>query len=162
LVGGVIAAWIGAGYLKHIPKTRMMGVIAVLLLATAALLAGETLLHGLAWSALVADSHWRLPAAVCAGLLVGAISSMLGVDAGAVRCAAAWAGGRARGGGCQGWVQKRTAQVILTHFRGRSWLAPQHPSRHGVELFQQCGVARVRRGDDGDVERAVGADRAGR
>jgi uncharacterized membrane protein YfcA len=34
LIGGVIAAWIGAGYLKRIPKARMMSVIAVLLLAT--------------------------------------------------------------------------------------------------------------------------------
>jgi uncharacterized protein len=82
LVGGVIAAWIGAGYLKRIPKTRMMGVISVLLLATAALLAGETLLHGVAWSALAAESQWRLPAALCVGLLVGAISSMLGVAGG--------------------------------------------------------------------------------
>ena len=80
--GGVLAAWIGAGYLKRIPKTRMMGVIAVLLLATAALLAGETLLHGVVWSALAADSQWRLPAAVCAGLFVGAISSLLGVAGG--------------------------------------------------------------------------------
>jgi uncharacterized membrane protein YfcA len=60
----------------------MMGVISILLLATAALLAGETLLHGVAWSALAADSQWRLPAAVCAGLLVGAISSLLGVAGG--------------------------------------------------------------------------------
>ena len=82
LVGGVIAAWIGAGYLKHISKARMMGVIAVLLLATAVLLAGETLLHGVAGAVLPADSQWRLPAAVCAGLLVGAISSMLGVAGG--------------------------------------------------------------------------------
>jgi uncharacterized protein len=82
LAGGVIAAWIGAGYLKRIPKTRMMSVIAVLLLATSALLAAETLLHGVSWSALAADSRWELPAAVCAGLLVGAISSLLGVAGG--------------------------------------------------------------------------------
>jgi uncharacterized membrane protein YfcA len=82
LVGGVIAAWIGAGYLKRIPKARMMSVIAVLLLATSALLAAETLLRGVSWSALTAGSQWGLPAAVCAGLLVGAISSLLGVAGG--------------------------------------------------------------------------------
>jgi uncharacterized membrane protein YfcA len=82
LVGGVIAAWIGAGYLKRIPKARMMSVIAVLLLATSALLAAETLLRGVSWSALTADSQWGLPAAVFAGLLVGAISSLLGVAGG--------------------------------------------------------------------------------
>jgi uncharacterized protein len=82
LVGGVIAAWIGAGYLKRIPKAHMMSVIAVLLLVTSALLAAETLLHGVSWSALTADSQWGLPAAVCAGLLVGAISSLLGVAGG--------------------------------------------------------------------------------
>src|SRR5262245_55941570 len=37
LVGGIFAAWFGAAFLSRIPKTRIMGVIAVLLLATAAL-----------------------------------------------------------------------------------------------------------------------------
>jgi uncharacterized protein len=82
LVGGVIAAWIGAGYLKRIPKARMMTMIAALLLATAVLLAGETLLHGVAWTALAADSPGRLAAAVGAGLVVGAISSLMGVAGG--------------------------------------------------------------------------------
>ena len=35
LVGGVIAAWIGAGLLARIPKERIMAMIAMLLLATA-------------------------------------------------------------------------------------------------------------------------------
>jgi uncharacterized membrane protein YfcA len=48
LVGGIVAAWLGAGYLKHIPKARMMGVIATLLLTTAALLAIETMMSGTA------------------------------------------------------------------------------------------------------------------
>jgi uncharacterized membrane protein YfcA len=42
LIGGIAAAWLGAGYLRSIPKSRMMGVIAVLLLVTAVLLAVET------------------------------------------------------------------------------------------------------------------------
>lgn len=82
LAGGIIAAWLGAGYLRSIPKARMMGVIAVLLLATAILLAAETLLHGAAWSALSDGSVWTFPAAVVAGLLVGTISSLLGVAGG--------------------------------------------------------------------------------
>jgi uncharacterized protein len=82
LVGGIVAAWLGAGYLKHIPKARMMGVIATLLLTTAALLAIETMISGTAWSLLAADSSWRLPVAVLAGLVVGAISSLLGVAGG--------------------------------------------------------------------------------
>jgi len=82
LTGGVIAAWIGAGVLARIPKARIMPVIAILLLVTAALLASETLLHDAAWSALAHDSALRLPAAILAGLLVGAISSLLGVAGG--------------------------------------------------------------------------------
>jgi uncharacterized membrane protein YfcA len=82
LVGGTVAAWLGAGYLKHIPKVRMIGVIATLLLATAALLAIETMISGTAWTLLAADSYWRLPVAALAGLVVGAISSLLGVAGG--------------------------------------------------------------------------------
>lgn len=82
LAGGVVAAWFGAGLLERIPKARIMGVIAGLLLAIAVLLAAETLWQGAAWSALAHDSGWRVPAAVVAGLLVGAISSLLGVAGG--------------------------------------------------------------------------------
>ena len=82
LAGGIVAAWFGAGYLKRIPKNRMMGVIACLLLATAVLLALETFVSGAAWSALAQDSAWRGIAAVVAGLFVGAISSLLGVAGG--------------------------------------------------------------------------------
>jgi uncharacterized protein len=82
LIGGIIAAWFGASFLSRIPKTRIMGVIAVLLLATAALLALETMISGTAWTALASDSSWRGVAAVVAGLFVGAISSLLGVAGG--------------------------------------------------------------------------------
>jgi len=78
LAGGVVAAWLGAGSLNHIPKARLMGVIATLLLATAALLAVETMVSGTAWALLTHESAWRLPAIV-AGLTVGSISSLLGV-----------------------------------------------------------------------------------
>jgi uncharacterized membrane protein YfcA len=82
LAGGIVAAWIGAGVLARIPQERIIGVIAILLLVTAALLAGETLLHDASWSALPRGSALRLPAAILAGLLVGAISSLLGVAGG--------------------------------------------------------------------------------
>lgn len=82
VVGGIIAAWIGAGLLRRIAKERIMGVIAALLLATAALLAAESFLHGAVWSVLALDSAMRIPAAILAGLVVGAISSLLGVAGG--------------------------------------------------------------------------------
>jgi uncharacterized membrane protein YfcA len=82
LAGGIVAAWLGAGYLQRIPKNRIMGVIAMLLLGTAALLAIETMISGTAWALLAHDSVWRAPAAVVAGLLVGTISSLLGVAGG--------------------------------------------------------------------------------
>jgi uncharacterized protein len=82
LVGGIVAAWFGAGYLRSIPKDRMIGVIAALLMATAVLLAAETYMHGSAWHILASESALRFPTAITAGLLVGAISSLLGVAGG--------------------------------------------------------------------------------
>jgi hypothetical protein len=82
LAGGIVAAWFGATYLSRIPKTRIMGVIAVLLLGTAALLAVETMVSGTTWTLLAQDSAWHAPTAVIAGLLVGTISSLLGVAGG--------------------------------------------------------------------------------
>jgi uncharacterized membrane protein YfcA len=83
LVGGVIAAWIGAGLLSRIPKSSMMAVIAALLLCTAGLLAFEVLWapHG-QWAALAPDSMLRPFVALVAGLAIGAISSLLGVAGG--------------------------------------------------------------------------------
>jgi uncharacterized membrane protein YfcA len=82
LTGGMVAAWFGAAYLSRISKSRIMTVIAALLLGTAALLAVETMLSGTAWTLLTRDSAWRAPMAIVAGLLVGTISSMLGVAGG--------------------------------------------------------------------------------
>jgi len=82
LAGGIVAAWFGASLLSRIPKTRIMGVIAVLLLGTAALLTLETLVGDASWVALTTDSAWRGVAAVIAGLFVGTISSLLGVAGG--------------------------------------------------------------------------------
>ena len=82
LVGGMIAAWIGAAFLARIPKTRILGLIALLLVATAGLLALETLLSGATWVALVHDSPLRPVVAFAAGLFVGGVSSLLGVAGG--------------------------------------------------------------------------------
>jgi uncharacterized membrane protein YfcA len=82
LLGGIVAAWLGAGYLRSIPKARMLAVIAVLLLVIAVLLVAETLMHGTVWSLLAAGSTWRPHVAVASGLVVGAISSLLGVAGG--------------------------------------------------------------------------------
>ena len=82
LVGGMIAAWIGAGYLRQIPKAHIMTVIALLLAGTAGLLAVEALLPGTNWSALSHDPILRTIVGVAAGLVVGAISSLLGVAGG--------------------------------------------------------------------------------
>src|SRR5262249_31125960 len=82
LAGGVLSASVGGPFLSRKPKTHIMSVIAVLLLVTAALLAAETMVSGTAWSLLVQGSVWRWPAAMLAGLLVGTISSMLGVAGG--------------------------------------------------------------------------------
>ena len=82
LAGGIVAAWLGAAFLSRIPKTRIMGVIAALLLGTAALLVIETMMSGIAWTLLSHDSAWRAPVAIVAGLLVGTISSLLGVAGG--------------------------------------------------------------------------------
>lgn len=82
LAGGMVAAWVGAAWLTRIPKSRIMGVIAVLLLGIAALLAVETMAARSAGALLAHGSPWRGPLALVAGLLVGAISSLLGVAGG--------------------------------------------------------------------------------
>ena len=46
------------------------------------MLVGETMVSGTAWSPVAHGWMWRWPAAALAGLLVGAISSMLGVAGG--------------------------------------------------------------------------------
>jgi len=83
LSGGVVAAWFGASALSHISKTRLIGVIVVLLLGTAALLALETLISGSVGTALAyGPAPWRGLAGFVAGLLIGIISSVLGVAGG--------------------------------------------------------------------------------
>ena len=82
VLGGMAAAWIGAGFLERIHKAHIMTVIAALLASTAVLLALEGLLSGASWSALPQDPLLRAVAGVAAGLFVGSISSLLGVAGG--------------------------------------------------------------------------------
>jgi uncharacterized protein len=82
LVGGIAAAWVGAGLLSRIPKDRVMLVIASLLAAIAVLLMIETRFAGSTALALPPDQILRVAVGLMAGLVVGAISSLLGVAGG--------------------------------------------------------------------------------
>jgi uncharacterized membrane protein YfcA len=46
LIGGMVAAWVGAGLLAHMPKGRVLTLIAALLVAIAVLLVLETAFAG--------------------------------------------------------------------------------------------------------------------
>jgi len=82
LVGGIAAAWIGAGLLSRIPKDSVVAVIAALLALITVLLVIETLLAGSAALALPSNQVFRVVAGRIAGVAVGAISSLLGVAGG--------------------------------------------------------------------------------
>lgn len=80
--GGMLAAWLGAGYVKHLPKDRLLPLIGFSLLGISALLVVETVYAGSTALHLPADGVVRASVAVLAGLLVGTVSSMLGVAGG--------------------------------------------------------------------------------
>jgi uncharacterized membrane protein YfcA len=82
LAGGVVAAWIGAGVLARIPRGRIVGIMAALLVAIAVLLVLETVFAGSTAMALPDQQPLRVSAALAAGLIVGAVSSLLGVAGG--------------------------------------------------------------------------------
>ena len=82
IAGGMIAAWVGAGMLSRIPPERLMTIISALLLVVAVLLVAEAGLSSETPLALPRDPLIRSIAGVLAGLLVGAISSLLGVAGG--------------------------------------------------------------------------------
>jgi uncharacterized membrane protein YfcA len=82
VAGGMISAWLGAGYLSRIPKDRVSTVIAILLLAVASLLVFEARFPSTDQALLPSDITLQIPVAVFAGLIVGAISSLLGVAGG--------------------------------------------------------------------------------
>lgn len=82
IAGGMVSAWIGAGWLSRIEPARLMAIISALLLVVAAMLFGEATFAGAGLSPLPNDFFLRSFAGISAGLLVGAISSLLGVAGG--------------------------------------------------------------------------------
>ena len=82
VIGGVVAAWFGAGALARVPANRLMKIIAALLLIVAAMLVAEAAYAGGTQLTLPDDGIFRAGLGVLAGLLVGAVSSLLGVAGG--------------------------------------------------------------------------------
>lgn len=82
IAGGMISAWIGAGLLARVPASRLMAAISALLLVVAAMLFAEATYTGAALPSLPNDPFIRSGAGLFAGLLVGAVSSLLGVAGG--------------------------------------------------------------------------------
>jgi len=81
-LGGVAAAWVGAGTLERIPRERMLSLIAILLAITALFLVLETVLQGSEVLTLPPGQTLRIVTALGIGLLIGALSSLLGVAGG--------------------------------------------------------------------------------
>lgn len=82
VAGGMISAWVGAGWLSRVEPSRLMALISALLLVVAAILFAEATQAGVGPSPLPNDVVLRAGVGVLAGLLVGAISSLLGVAGG--------------------------------------------------------------------------------
>ncbi len=82
IVGGVVAAWYGAGLLQRLPSRRLTAIIASLLLLIAALLAAEAVMREDMAAEIPDDPALRALGGVAAGLVIGLISSLLGVAGG--------------------------------------------------------------------------------
>lgn len=82
IAGGMSAAWIGAGALSRVPADRLMQIIAGLLLVVSVMLFAEAAYTGDMPFALPHNTLVRSGVGLLAGLLVGAISSLLGVAGG--------------------------------------------------------------------------------
>lgn len=80
--GGILAAWVGAGWLKRVSATMLMTIIAALLILIAVMLVAEATVLGTSSASLPADPFLRATVGLAAGLLVGAVSSLLGVAGG--------------------------------------------------------------------------------
>lgn len=79
---GIVSAWIGAGLLSRVEPSRLMAIISALLVVVAALLFAETIYTDASMPALPQEPVLRVVSGVLAGLLVGAVSSLLGVAGG--------------------------------------------------------------------------------
>jgi uncharacterized membrane protein YfcA len=82
VAGGIAMAWIGAGILSRIPKIKITPIIAGLLIVVAVLIVVETVFSGTSGLTLPHDQALRAIAAILAGTIVGAVSSLLGVAGG--------------------------------------------------------------------------------
>lgn len=83
VAGGVLAAWIGAGLLTYVDKNRLLKIIAALLAVVGVMLISQALSAQEALPSPSAnDPLLRAAAGFAAGVIVGAISSLLGVAGG--------------------------------------------------------------------------------
>ncbi|MBY0224660.1 MAG: sulfite exporter TauE/SafE family protein [Hyphomicrobium sp.] len=82
IAGGMISAWIGAGWLARIRPDRLMAIISMILLVVAMMLFAEAAFADAQLPALRGDPVLRSCIGVVAGLLIGAVSSLLGVAGG--------------------------------------------------------------------------------
>jgi uncharacterized membrane protein YfcA len=81
-LGSMAAAWIGAGWLAGMSDRLLERVIALMLFLIAVVLIGETLLPAAPTFALAHDPVLRLAAGVGCGVVIGVVSSLLGVAGG--------------------------------------------------------------------------------
>jgi uncharacterized membrane protein YfcA len=79
--GAVLAAWFGAGWLRRIESASLTKIVAGLLAVVGALLLAESV-FGLDGGGGVSDEGSRLLVGFAAGLVIGLVSSMLGVAGG--------------------------------------------------------------------------------
>jgi uncharacterized membrane protein YfcA len=79
--GAVVAAWVGAGLLARLSAATLARLIAALLGVVAAILLGEAA-FGLDPGPGLPEGGLRVAVGIAAGLLIGAISSLLGVAGG--------------------------------------------------------------------------------
>lgn len=82
--GATLAAYVGAGWLRRIPATALARIIGALLVFLGVLLVIEAALPLVPAGVLPADAAARIAAGAVFGLVIGAISSLLGVAGGEV------------------------------------------------------------------------------
>jgi uncharacterized membrane protein YfcA len=82
IAGGMIAAWIGAGWLSRIQPNRLMAIISTLLIIVAAMLIAEVVFADTQVVRPISDPILRTVLGFAAGILIGAVSSLLGVAGG--------------------------------------------------------------------------------
>jgi uncharacterized membrane protein YfcA len=82
IAGGMATAWLGARSLSALSTRRLVVIIAIVLFVIAMLLAAEALIPALGDHHLPPDPMLQAPAGFVAGLVIGGVSSLLGVAGG--------------------------------------------------------------------------------